>query len=352
MPLLKQILNPGKVIDPSSPFIIAEMSGNHDGSLENALRIVDAAAEAGADAIKLQTYTAQTMTLPIREGEFVIQDKNSLWVGRALYDLYEEAHTPWDWHAPIMERARDKGILCFSSPFDETAVDLLESLGTPCYKIASFECIDLPLVKYVARTGKPMIISTGMATLEEIAAAVSTARENGCPHVVVLKCTSNYPAPPEHSNLVTIPHMAQLLDCEVGLSDHTMGIGVPVAACALGATVIEKHMTMNREGGGVDAAFSAEPAEMRLLIEEATRARQALGTVRYGPTTVEQNARKRRRSLYISQDLQAGDVLTSENLRRVRPGSGLPPKFYEVLLGRRVARDVKAGSPMRWDLLG
>lgn len=352
MSRLKQLLNPGKALDPHAPFIIAEMSGNHDGSLENALRIVDAAAEAGADAIKLQTYTADTMTLPIREGEFVIRDQASLWVGRSLYDLYEEAHTPWDWHLPIMQRAAEKGILCFSSPFDETAVDLLESLGAPCYKIASFECIDLPLVKYTARTGKPMIISTGMATLEEIAEAVATARENGCPHVVVLKCTSNYPAPPEHSNLLTIPHMAQLLDCEVGLSDHTMGIGVPVAACALGATVIEKHMTMSREGGGVDSAFSAEPAEMRALVEEATRARQALGHVRYGPTAVELNARKRRRSLYIACDLKAGDVLTPENLRRVRPGLGLAPKHYEVLLGRRVSRDVKAGSPMQWDLLG
>ena len=351
MSRLKQLLNPDAA-DDGSPFVIAEMSGNHNGSLDHALAIVDAAAEAGADAVKLQTYTADTMTLDIAEGEFVINDPKSLWKGRNLYDLYREAHTPWDWHAPIMARAKEKGVLCFSSPFDETAVDLLESLGAPCYKIASFECIDLPLIRRVAATGKPMIISTGMATISEIAEAVETAREGGCPHVVVLKCTSNYPAPPEHSNLLTIPHMAQLFDCEVGLSDHTMGIGVPVAACALGATVIEKHMTLDREDGGVDSAFSAEPAEMAALVAEATRARQALGVIRYGPTEVERNARRRRRSLYIAQDLKAGDELTPQNLRRVRPGHGLEPKHYDVLLGRRVSKAVKAGTPMSWDLLG
>lgn len=352
MSRLKRLLNPSIGEGDVSPFIIAEMSGNHNGSLEQALKIVDAAAAAGADAIKLQTYTAETMTLDIAEGEFVINDPKSLWKGRALYDLYEEAHTPWEWHAPIMQRAREKGVLCFSSPFDATAVDLLESLDAPCYKIASFECIDLPLVRRVAATGKPMIISTGMATIEEIAEAVDTARSGGCPHVVVLKCTSNYPAPPEHSNLLTIPHMAQLFDCEVGLSDHTMGIGVPIAACALGATVIEKHFVLDRADGGVDSAFSAEPAEMEALVRETARARQALGTVKYGPTDVERNARSRRRSLYIAQDMKAGDVLTHENLRSIRPGLGLPPKYLDVLIGRRISKNAKKGDRMSWDLLG
>jgi len=352
MSRLKRLLNPAIDDGDMSPFIIAEMSGNHNGSLEQALNIVDAASAAGADAIKLQTYTADTMTLDIAEGEFVINDPKSLWKGRALYDLYEEAHTPWDWHAAIMQRARERGVLCFSSPFDETAVDLLESLGAPCYKIASFECIDLPLIRRVAATGKPMIISTGMATIEEIAEAVEMARAGGCPHVVVLKCTSNYPAPPEHSNLLTIPHMAKLFDCEVGLSDHTMGIGVAVAACTLGATVIEKHFVLDRADGGVDSAFSAEPAEMEALVRESTRARQALGTVKYGPTNVERNARNRRRSLYIAQDMQAGDVLTRENLRSIRPGLGLPPKYLDVLIGRRISKAAKKGDRMSWDLLG
>ncbi|TFW13549.1 pseudaminic acid synthase [Brevundimonas intermedia] len=352
MSRLKQILTAYTDDGDMSPFIIAEMSGNHNGSLEQALKIVDAAADAGADAIKLQTYTADTMTLNIAQGEFVINDPKSLWKGRALYDLYAEAHTPWEWHAPIMQRARERSIFCFSSPFDSTAVDLLESLDVPCYKIASFECIDLSLIKRVAATGKPMIISTGMATIQEIAEAVDTARTGGCPHVVVLKCTSNYPAPPEHSNLLTIPHMAQLLGCEVGLSDHTMGIGVPVAACALGATVIEKHFVLNRADGGVDAAFSAEPDELASLVQEAHRARQALGQVKYGPTDVEVNARNRRRSLYIAQDMQAGDVLTKDNLRSIRPGLGLPPKYLEVLIGRRISKSAKRGDRMSWDLIG
>lgn len=352
MSRLKRLLNPNINADDVSPFIIAEMSGNHNGSLNQALSIVDAAAAAGADAIKLQTYKAGTMTLDIAQDEFVINDPQSLWKGRALYDLYEEAHTPWEWHAAIMQRAREKNLLCFSSPFDETAVDLLESLEAPCYKIASFECIDLPLIRRVAATGKPMIISTGMATIAEIAEAVEAARAGGCPHVVVLKCTSNYPAPPEHSNLLTIPHLAKLFDCEVGLSDHTMGIGVAVAACALGATVIEKHFVLDRADGGVDSAFSAEPAEMEALVRESTRARQALGEVKYGPTEVELNARSRRRSLYIAKDMQAGDILTRENLRSIRPGLGLPPKYLDVLIGRRISKVAKKGDRMSWDLLG
>jgi len=337
--------------DPEAPFIIAEMSGNHNGSLDQALAIVDAAAEAGADAIKLQTYTADTMTLDIAEGEFVIADPQSLWAGRNLYGLYQEAMTPWEWHAPIMERARERGISCFSSAFDESAVAFLESLDVPAYKVASFECIDIPLIRAVAATGKPVIISTGMATVEEIAEAVDAARGAGCTDLTLLLCTSNYPAPPKYSNLVKIPHLAGLFGCPVGLSDHTLGIGVAIAAVALGAVAVEKHVTISRADGGVDSAFSAEPAELAALVLESGRARQALGEVTYGPTAVEQKARGRRRSLYIGKDLAAGDVLTAESLRRVRPGRGLPPKYYDVFLGRRVARAVTAGTPVTWDLL-
>lgn len=351
MQTLKQRFKPN-ADNPHAPFVIAEMSGNHNGSLDQALAIVDAAAAAGADAIKLQTYTADTMTLDIAEGEFVIQDPKSLWAGRALYGLYEEAHTPWDWHKPIFERAKEKGLICFSSPFDDTAVDLLEELGAPIYKVASFESIDIPLIRRVAATGKPVIISTGMATLTEISEAVEAAREAGCEHLTLLQCTSNYPAPPEYSNLATIPHMRDLFGVEVGLSDHTMGIGVPVAAAALGATVIEKHFTLDRDDGGVDSAFSANPEEMALMVLEAGRARAALGEVKYGPSDVEKNARRRRRSLYIAQDLEAGDELTPQNLRRIRPGHGLPPKYYDQLLGRKVSKPVRRGTPMSWDLLG
>jgi pseudaminic acid synthase len=353
MQTLKSLLRPlyqGGRAD--GPFVIAEMSGNHKSSLDHALALVDAAAEAGADAIKLQTYTADTMTLPVREREFVIEDPKSLWAGRALHDLYQEAATPWEWHEPIMRRARERGILCFSSAFDRTAVDLLESLEAPCYKIASFECVDTPLIRAVAATGKPVIISTGMATIVEIAEAVDAARDAGCRHLVLLQCTSNYPAPPEHSNLRVIPHMRELFGCEVGLSDHTIGIGVPVAAIALGATVIEKHITMSRDDGAVDSAFSAEPAEMASLVEQGRRAWQALGEIRYGPTEVERNARRRRRSLYVSKDVAAGETFSEANLRSIRPGHGLEPKYYDMLLGRRAARDVKMGTPMSWDLIG
>jgi len=334
------------------PFVIAEMSGNHNASLDRALAIVDAAAETGAHAIKLQTFTADTMTLDIHEGEFFISDPNSLWRGQALHSLYQQAYTPWEWHAPIMARARERGLLCFSSPFDESAVDFLETLDVPCYKIASFECVDLPLIRKVAETGRPLIISTGMATVQEIAEAVDTARAAGCRDLVLLKCTSTYPASPENTHLRTIPHLRQLFGCEVGLSDHTMGIGAAVAAVALGASVIEKHFTLARADGGVDSAFSLEPAEMAGLVTESLRAWEALGEVRYGPTQAETRAVTRRRSLYIAQDLQPGDVLTTENLRRVRPGHGLSPRFYDTLLGRRVNREVKRGTPMSWDLLG
>jgi pseudaminic acid synthase len=333
------------------PFIIAEMSGNHRHSLDVALAIVDSAAESGADAIKLQTYTADTMTLNIDEDDFHISNSDSLFFGQSLHSLYKQAYTPWEWHAPIMERAKQKGILCFSSPFDESAVDFLEALGVPIYKIASFECVDLPLVRKVASTGKPLIISTGMASISEIAEAVDIARSAGCEDLVLLKCTSTYPASPENSNLLTIPHMRELFQCEVGLSDHTLGIGVAIAAVSLGASVIEKHFTSSREDGGVDAAFSIEPHEMAALVRETKSAAQALGHIRYGPSEAERNSIRRRRSLYIAADMKAGDVLTPETLRRIRPGHGLPPKYYDQLLGKKVIKDIKAGTPMHWSLV-
>ena len=333
------------------PYLIAEMSGNHNQSLERALAIVDAAATAGADAVKLQTYTADTMTLDVRAAGFVIEDPNSLWSGRQLYDLYREAHTPWEWHAPIMERAASHGMHCFSSPFDETAVDFLESLRVPAYKIASFENTDLPLIRRVARTGKPVIISTGMATVAEIDEAVRTAREAGCRELVLLKCTSTYPATPENSNVRTIPSMRETFGCEVGLSDHTMGIGVAVAAVTLGAPLIEKHFTLRRADGGVDSAFSLEPEEFAQLRVEADRAWQSLGQVTYGGTRAERKSRVFRRTLYVSRDVRAGEPLTADNVRIVRPGFGLPPKYYDIVLGKRVNRDVPAGTPVHWDLI-
>ncbi len=333
------------------PYLIAEMSGNHNQSLDRALAIVDAAARAGADAIKLQTYTADTMTLDVRAPGFVIDDPKSLWAGRQLYDLYKEAYTPWEWHAPIMERARSHGLHCFSTPFDETAVDFLESLGVPAYKIASFENTDLPLIRKVAATGKPMIVSTGMASAAEIDDAVRTAREGGCRQIVLLKCTSTYPATPENTNIRTIPNMRETFGCEVGLSDHTMGNGVAVGAVALGATVVEKHFTLRRADGGVDSAFSMEPEEFAALRVETERAWQALGRVTYGGTKAEENSRAFRRSLYVAVDVPAGTVLSRENVRIVRPGFGLPPKHLEAVLGRRVARAAAAGTPVTWDLL-
>lgn len=333
------------------PYLIAEMSGNHNQSLQRALDIVDAAAAAGADAIKLQTYTADTMTLNVRSSGFVIEDANSLWNGRQLYDLYAEAHTPWEWHVPIMERAAANGLHCFSSPFDETAVDFLDSIGVPAFKIASFENTDLPLIRKVAGTGKPMIMSTGMATVAEIDEAVQAARAAGCGQIILLKCTSTYPATPEATNVRTIPHMRETFGCEVGLSDHTMGSGVAVAAVALGACLIEKHFTLSRADGGVDSAFSMEPYEFRQLRQESERAWLALGTVTYGGTRSEVKSRAFRRSLYIAHDVKAGELLTSANVRVVRPGFGLAPKFREMVLGRRVARDAPAGTPITWQLL-
>lgn len=331
------------------PYLIAEMSGNHNQSLERALAIVDAAAAAGADAVKLQTYTADTMTLDVRAPGFVIDDTKSLWAGRQLYDLYREAHTPWEWHGPILQRAASHGMHCFSTPFDDSAVDFLESLGVPAYKVASFEATDLPLIRRIARTGKPMIVSTGMATAGEIDEAVRTAQAEGNTQIVLLKCTSTYPATPENTNIRTIPNMREAFGCDVGLSDHTMGCGVAVAAVALGAVLVEKHFTLRRADGGVDSSFSLEPEEFAQLRTETERAWQSLGRVTYGGTAAEDKSRAFRRSLYIARDVAAGEALTAENLRIVRPGFGLPPKFYDVMLGKRVNRALAAGTPLAWD---
>ena len=334
-----------------SPFIIAEMSGNHNQSLERALAIVDAAAAAGVDAIKIQTYTADTMTLDIDTGEFFIADQNSLWKGETLYRLYEKAHTPWEWHKPIFDRCKEHGIMGFSTPFDDTSVDFLEELRVPCYKIASFENIDLPLIRKAARTGKPIIASTGMTTVSELADLVQTARDNGCTDLTLLKCTSSYPSSPEGTNLRTIPHMRELFGCDVGLSDHTLGIGVAVAGVALGAAVIEKHFTLSRADGGVDAAFSLEPDEMAQLVRECRAAALAMGEVRYEMAEQEKKSLQFRRSLYIAEDMKAGDVFNEKNLRRVRPGLGLSPKHYDVILGRKARCDVKRGTALSWDLV-
>lgn len=328
------------------------MSGNHNQSLERALEIVEAVAASGAHGLKLQTYTADSMTLPVQTGEFFIDDPDSLWHGRSLHDLYQVASTPWEWHKPIIQRATELGLVCFSTPFDATAVDFLEELGTPCYKIASFENAHIPLIRRVAQTGKPIIMSTGMATIAELDEAVREAREHGCNELVLLKCTSTYPASPENSNLLTIPHLRELFGCEVGLSDHTLGLGVAVAATALGATVIEKHFTLSRAEGGVDSAFSMEPAEMRELVVETERAWQALGRIQYGPTEAEKGSMRFRRSVYIAEDVKAGELLTPENLRVIRPGFGLPPRDFGKLLGRRVNRDLRMGEAMRWEYVG
>jgi N-acetylneuraminate synthase len=333
------------------PYLIAEMSGNHNHSLDRALDIVSAAAESGADAIKLQTYTADTITLDHDGPGFVIEDEKSLWHGRRLHELYAEAHTPWDWHAPIIEHARQLGLDCFSSPFDASAVDFLEGLNVPAYKIASFEVIDLPLVRKVAETGKPMIISTGMASVVEIGEALAVCRAAGNDQVCILKCTSTYPATPANTNIRTIPNMRDTFGCEVGLSDHTMGTGVAVGAVALGAVLIEKHFTLARADGGVDSAFSLEPAEFRALREETERAWQALGQITYGGTKAEEGSKQFRRSLYVAADMAAGEAFSEANLRSVRPGFGLPPKHFDVLIGKRVNRAVTKGTPVSWDLI-
>ena len=334
-----------------SPFVIAEMSGNHNQSLERALEIVEAAAKTGAHALKIQTYTPDTMTLDLDEREFHISDPKSLWTGTSLYKLYGEACTPWEWHKPIFDKARDLGIIAFSTPFDDTAVDFLESLEVPCYKIASFENTDLPLIRRVAATGKPLIISTGMATVAELDENVRAAREAGCKDLILLKCTSTYPATAENTNILTIPHLRDLFDCEVGLSDHTMGVGVSVASVALGASVIEKHFTLSRADGGVDSTFSMEPAEMAQLVVETGRAWQARGQVSYGSTEAEKKSLVFRRSLYITQDMKKGESFNQHNLRAIRPGYGLAPKHIGQFIGKCAAKDIRRGTAVTWDML-
>jgi len=346
MQIAERIIN-----QTQSPFIIAEMSGNHNQSLERAMEIVDAAGKAGAHALKLQTYTADTITLSGVEGDFLIDDKQSPWCGETLYDLYSKAYTPWEWHEPLMKRANELGMICFSSPFDETAVDFLEDLHVPAYKIASFENNHIPLIQKVAATGKPLIISTGMASEDEIDEAVHVARSAGCMELALLKCTSTYPASPENSNVLTIPYLRERYECEVGLSDHTMGVGTALAAVAHGATAIEKHFTICREEGGVDSTFSMEPDEFHQLVEESKRAWQSLGNVRVGPTEEEQASLQFRRSLYVSQNMKCGDVFNEENLQIVRPGNGLAPKHISEILGKQIKVDVPKGTPMSWALV-
>ncbi|MED1538287.1 pseudaminic acid synthase [Bacillus pseudomycoides] len=344
-------INGRKISRNHQPFIIAEMSGNHNQSLERALQIVEAAARAGAHALKIQTYTADTMTLDIDNKDFKIEDTNSLWKGNTLYKLYQQAYTPWEWHKPLFDKCTELGIIPFSTPFDETAVDFLESLNVPCYKIASFENTDIPLIRKAASTGKPLIISTGMATISELDETVTTVRSGGCKDLILLKCTSTYPASPENTNIHTIPHMRELFQCEVGLSDHTLGVGAAIASVAMGATVIEKHFTLSRADGGVDSAFSMEADELNSLVIETERAWKSLGKIYYGPTDMEKSSLKFRRSLYVAQDMKAGDLLTIENIKAIRPGYGLAPKYLPILLGKKVKKDVAKGTPVSWDLI-
>jgi pseudaminic acid synthase len=330
------------------PYIIAEMSGNHNQSLERALSIVDAAAHSGAHALKLQTYTADTITM---RGAYTIEDKNSLWVGSELYDLYAQAYTPWEWHKPIFDRARSLGMDAFSSPFDESAVDFLETLNVPIYKIASFENTHHPLLRKVARTGKPVIMSTGVASFDDIAESVEVLKSAGCKEIILLKCTSTYPATPENTNLLTIPHMRERWQCEIGLSDHTMGIGVALAAVGLGVRVIEKHFTLKRADGGVDSAFSMEPHEMKSLVDESIKAYQALGRVQTEVQVVEEKSLLFKRSIYAGKDISAGESLNETNLKIIRPALGLAPKHWESIQGKKAMNAIKAGTPLTWDMI-
>lgn len=333
------------------PFIIAEMSGNHNGDLQRALDIVTMAAEAGAHAIKLQTYTADTITIDADTPAFRISQGHELWDGRRLYDLYEEAHTPWEWHEQIFDHARDKGILAFSSPFDPTAVGFLESLAVPAYKVASSEIVDLPLVRAMAETGKPIIISTGMASISEIDDAVKAVRSTGNEQIVVLSCTADYPADPASANLRSIPVMADAFGVQVGLSDHTMGIGVPVASVAFGATLIEKHVTLSRDDEGVDSAFSLEPDELAAMVRETAVARLALGEARIGAKESEREGLRFRRSLYVTRDVKAGERVAPDNVRSIRPAGGLMPDEFTKVEGREFRVDAVKGTALTWDLL-
>jgi N-acetylneuraminate synthase len=327
------------------------MSGNHNQSLDRSLEIVRAAADCGVQAVKIQTYTPDTMTLNVKLDDFFISDQDSPWYGRYLYDLYQDAYAPWEWHKEIMEESNRLGLICFSTPFDESAVDFLEDLDVPAYKIASFENTDLSLIRKVASTGKPLLISCGLASLAELEETVDVLREEHCTEFALLKCTTSYPALAKHSNILTIPEMRKRFGCEVGLSDHSMGIGVAIAAVSHGAVIIEKHFTLNRQDGGVDSSFSMEPEELKLLADEATVAWEALGGVHYGPTESELHTIKSRRSLYIAEDMESGDILTKDNLRKLRPGFGLATKHYNLLLGRKVTRQIAKGTALSWEMV-
>lgn len=333
------------------PFIVAELSGNHNGSLQHGLRIIEAAKKAGVHAIKLQTYTPDTITLNLREGDFVIRDPKSLWSGRVLYDLYKEAYTPWEWHKPLLDYCKELGLIGFSSPFDETAVDFLETLNVPCYKIASPEIVDLPLIEKVAKTGKPLLISTGGASAQEINEALSVARAAGCQHIILLKCTAAYPALPQEMNLNTLVDMQTRFRTHVGVSDHSLSLGVPLASIALGACCIEKHITFSRKEGGVDSAFSLEPHEFATLVTETYHAWQALGSVNYQPVPSEATTLKNRPSLYFVSSLKKGSAIKATDIRSVRPASGLPPKEISKIIGKRVSVDVSPGTPVQWELI-
>jgi N-acetylneuraminate synthase len=337
--------------EKSRPFIIAEMSGNHNQSVDRALEIIDAAAECGADAVKLQTYTPDTMTIDHDKGLFYIDDPKSLWNGNTLYDLYKTAHTPWEWHKQIFDRAKEKGIMIFSTPFDASSVDFLETLDVPAYKIASFENKDWELLKKVAKTNKPVIMSTGASTISEISESVAVLKKNGCNDIILLKCTSTYPATPESTNLKTIPHMKDIFDCFTGLSDHTMGIGVPIASVALGAKVIEKHFTLDRSDGGVDSDFSIEPQELKSLVTECERAHQSLGKISYDILKDEESSLRFKRSIYVVKDIQKGEKFDKKNIRIIRPGDGMEPKYYQKIIGKESKNALKRGTPMSWELL-
>jgi pseudaminic acid synthase len=334
-----------------SPLIVAEMSGNHNQSFDRAIEIIDKAKAAGADAIKFQTYTPDTMTLDLKRDEFFLKDMDNPWEGKSLYEVYKEAYTPWEWHEDLAKRCKDIGLLWFSSPFDASAVDFLEKLNVPAYKIASAENTDIQLIRKVAATGKPVIISTGMATIADLSESVEVAREAGCKELILLKCTCTYPAAPENSNLLTIPHLRDLFNTPVGLSDHTLGIGVGVASVALGSVLVEKHFTLSREEGGVDAFFSLEPHELKMLGEECRRAWSSLGGIVYGPVGKEKDYLKCRRSLYVVKDMEKGELFSADNVRAIRPGLGLPTKYFDVLRGAKVSRSVKKGTPVSWEIL-
>lgn len=335
----------------SKPFIIAEMSGNHNKSIDKAMAIVKAAAESGADALKLQTYTPDSLTIDHRGGLFDITDPQSLWYGRNLYELYQEAMTPYEWHKPIFDYANKLGMICFSTPFDEKAVDFLDDLGAPLHKIASFENNHHPLLKKIARTGKPVIMSTGVSSLADLTESVGVLKDNNCKELVLLKCTSTYPATPENTNVKTIPHLRDLFQCEIGLSDHTMGVGASIAAVSLGATVIEKHFCLSRAEGGVDSAFSLEPDEFKMLVTETERAWQSLGRVQYGIQEAEKKSISYKRSLYVVEDIKEGEFFSETNIRIIRPGDGVHPRFYEIIIGKKAGKDIAKGTPFQFDLM-